>query len=305
MTQIGLMLEGQFGLTWERWQRLLQAAEDYGYQCMFRSDHFTIGPPDLESLETYVSLTYAASRTSRIEFGPLVSPTTFRHPAITVRMAAGIDDLSGGRMILGLGAGWHEREHKQFGIPFYDIPTRYAMLIDALEISTRLLHSDTPVSYQGQHFSLDEAILLPRPQRPGGPPILIGGNGPKRTLPLAARYADEWNGVFISPQTYRDRTRLLDELLEKEGRQPAAVKRSLMTEIVFGKDDAALQTKLANRSADDQSKLITGTAPQVVDRLGQYVDAGVERFMLQWLDLDDLEGIELIARDVLPHFHKA
>src|SRR5436190_16898372 len=97
MTQIGLMIEGQYGLTWERWRRLLKAAEDYGFQCVFRSDHFTIGPPDMESLETFVSLTYAASITSRIEFGSLVAPTTFRHPAMTTRMAASIDALSGGR----------------------------------------------------------------------------------------------------------------------------------------------------------------------------------------------------------------
>src|SRR5262249_41403068 len=119
MTQIGLMLEGQAGLNWKRWEHILKAAEEYGYQCVFRSDHFTIDPPDEDSLETYVSLTYAASHTRRIEFGPLVSPTTFRHPTMTVRMAAAIDDLSEGRMILGLGAGWHEREHTQFGIPFY------------------------------------------------------------------------------------------------------------------------------------------------------------------------------------------
>ena len=177
MVQIGLMIEGQWGLTWERWRALLKAAEDYGFQCVFRSDHYTIGPPDMDSLETWVSLTLAATETKRIEFGTLVCPTTFRHPALTARMAAQVDDLSGGRLVLGLGAGWHEREHKQFGIPFYDKATRYAMLEDALEVTTRLFKSETPVSYAGAHYPLDEAILLPRPQRAGGPPILIGGNG--------------------------------------------------------------------------------------------------------------------------------
>ena len=229
MTQIGLMLEGQAGLTWARWQRLLKAAEDYGFQCMFRSDHFTIGPPDEESLETWVSLTYAASHTKRIEFGTCVSPVTFRNPALLTRMAASIDDLSSGRLVLGLGAGWHEREHKQFGIPFYDKSTRMEMLEDALEVTTKLLKSDMPVSYSGKHFSLDEAILLPRPQRPGGPRVLIGGNGPTKTMPMAAKYADEWNAVFLPVSQAKERNQLMDNLLATNGRKPSDVKRSLMT----------------------------------------------------------------------------
>ncbi len=119
MTQIGIMLEGQDGLNWERWGRILQAAEDFGYQCVFRSDHFTNSePPDKDSLELWVSLTYAAISTRRIEFGSCVSPVTFRHPAMTVRMAAAVDDLSDGRLVLGLGAGWQDREHHNFGVPF-------------------------------------------------------------------------------------------------------------------------------------------------------------------------------------------
>lgn len=302
MTQIGLMFEGQFGLTWARWQRLLQAAESLGYQCVFRSDHFTIQAPDQESLEAWVSLTYAASHTQRIEFGTLVSPVTFRHPAMLVRVAAAVDDLSGGRLVFGMGAGWNEREHKQFGVPFPPRSERYAMLQEALEVTTRLLREDNPVTCNGKHFPLDGAVLLPRPQRRSGPPILIGGNGPKQTIPLAARYAAEWNGVFISPATYRERNGLLNELLAREGRSLQAVKRSLMTEIVFGETDAAFKAKLGQR---DTEKIIAGTPSQVIDRIGAYVEAGVERFMLQWLDLDDLDGIEKVAKSVLPHFHRA
>jgi F420-dependent oxidoreductase-like protein len=301
MTQIGIMLEGQLGLTWSRWRRLIQTAEDFGFQCLFRSDHFTTGPDNDDALETFVSLTYAADHSKRIEFGTLVAPTTFRHPAMTARMAAAIDDLSGGRMVLGLGAGWNEREHRQFGIPFYDKATRFEMLVDALEITTRLFASDEPVSYQGKHFSLDEAILLSRPQRPGGPTILIGGNGPTKTLPLAAQYADEWNGVFLSPETYRERNQLLDGLLEEAGREPGDVKRSLMTEAIVGADDAAVRARAEGK---EQAKMIIGTPSAVVDRIAQYADAGAERVMLQWLNQDDIAGLELIARDVLPHFHK-
>jgi F420-dependent oxidoreductase-like protein len=310
MTQIGIMIEGQEGLNWSRWQRLLQAAEDFGYQCVFRSDHFVnSNPPDKDSLELWVALTYAASHSKRIEFGSLVAPTTFRHPSMTVRMAAAVDDLSDGRLILGLGAGWNEREHHTFGIPFYDRKRRYEMLTDALEITTRLLASDDPVSYQGKHYSLDGAILLPRPKRKT--PLLIGGNGPTRTLPLAAQYADEWNGVYIPLADYRERTRLLNDLLRQNGRGPSAVKRSLMTQIVFGKDDAALDARLRARGHDRSQVneligrgLIVGTSPAVIDQIGAFVEAGAQRFMLQWLDLDDIDGLEQIARDVLPHFHR-
>lgn len=309
MAQIGLMIEGQNGLNWENWQNILQIAEETGYQCVFRSDHFTnASGDDLDSLELWTSLTYAASQTKRIEFGPLVTPVTFRHPAMTVRYANAVHTLSGGRLVLGMGAGWQEREHKKFGIPFYDFNTRYAMFKDALEVTVRLLHSDTPVSFSGTHFSLDEAILLPRPNPVGGPPILIGGNGPTKTLPLVAAYADEWNAVFIDRPTYRERAQLLDQLLQEHGRKPEAVKRSLMTRVIYNQNEADLKKRLSemNRSVEELTArgIIVGTGSAVVDQIGQWVEAGVERFMLQWLELDDLAGIEAMAKDVLPHFHR-
>jgi F420-dependent oxidoreductase-like protein len=303
MTQIGIMIEGQDGLNWTRWQRILQAAEDFGYQCVFRSDHFTnASGEDKDSLELWVSLTYAASHTQRIEFGSLVTPVTFRHPAMTVRMAAAVDDLSGGRLILGMGAGWQEREHSKFGVPFYDVPTRYAMFSDALEITTRLLESDTHISYTGKHFSLNDAVLLPRPKR--RTPILVGGNGPKRTLAFAAQYADEWNGVYLTPEGCKERNTLLDEMLTKQGRKPGDVKRSLMTQVIYGENDAALQAKLDARGskADEliQRGVIVGTASAVIDQIGRYAETGMQRIMLQWLDQDNIADLEKIARDVLP-----
>ncbi len=307
MTQIGLMLEGQAGLTWERWQRILKAAEDYGFQCVFRSDHYTTGTTKEESLEAWVSLTYAASHTSRIEFGTCVSPVTFRQPAMLTRVAAAVDDLSGGRLIMGLGVGWNELEHKQFGVPFYDKPTRFEMFEDALEVTTKLLKSDTPVSYSGKHFSLDEAILLPRPQRPGGPRLMIGGNGPTKTLPLVAKYADEWNAVFLAASELKEREALLDKLLAENGRKPSDVKRSLMTRVLYGKTDAEVKAKLEKEPGEhnnDDPRRIIGTGSAVVDQIGKFVEAGVERIMLQWLELDDIEGIESLAKEVLPHFHK-
>lgn len=313
MTQIGLMIEGQDGLNWQRWHRLLQAAEDFGFQCLFRSDHFTNNnPPDKDSLELWVSLTYAATATKRIEFGPLVSPVTFRHPSMTVRMAAAVDDLSNGRLVLGLGAGWQEREHNKFGVPFYDFETRYAMFTDALAITTRLLASQHPVTYRGRHFSVDDAVLLPHPARPAGPPVLIGGNGPEKTLPLVAQYAQEWNAVYASLDLFKQRSSRLDDLLQAQGREPHSVKRSLMTRVIYDRDEAALNRKIEATAAGWGIKdgaeglraagMLVGTGPALVEQLGRYAEAGVQRFMLQWLDQDDIDGLEQLAADVLPSF---
>jgi F420-dependent oxidoreductase-like protein len=184
---IALMIEGQNDLTWPRWQRLARAAEDLGFAGLYRSDHYTnAGPPDRDSLELWVSLTWLASHTSRIAFGPIVSPVSFRHPPMTARVAAAVDDLSGGRLQLGLGAGWQEREHTNFGMDLLELGPRFTRFTEALEVISSLLKSDEPVSFIGEYYQLREAILLPRPQRPGGPPIIIGGNGPQRTLPLVA-----------------------------------------------------------------------------------------------------------------------
>ncbi len=302
--QIGIMLEGQFGLNWGRLEKIAKTVEDSGYQCLFRSDHFSIGRND-DSLELWMSLNWLATHTERIEFGPLVAPVTFRHPSMTVRYAAAVDDLSGGRMVLGLGAGWHDAEHEQWGVPFYDFPTRYDMFTDQLEMTKRLLESDAPVSFEGKHFSLKEAVLLPRPQR--RTPILIGGNGPKRTLPLVAKYADEWNAVFLDREVYKERAGILDGYLAEQGRKPEDVKRSLMTRVVYGKTDADVKAR-AEAAGEDLDKLreehrIVGTPQEIVDQLGAWTEAGVQRFMLQWLDMDDTDGIAEMAQDILPHFH--
>lgn len=305
MVQIGLMIEGQDGLTWERWARLLDAAEELGYAFVFRSDHFTNPqPPNKASLELWTSLTFAASHTSRIQFGPLVTPVTFRHPAMTARMAAAVDDLSNGRLVLGMGAGWQEREHRMFGVPFPPVQTRYEMLTDSLEVVTHLLRSDEPVSYGGSHFRLEDAILLPRPKRPGGPPILIGGNGTKRTLPLVARYADEWNALMLRPDRLRALQQRLDELLDEAGRPRAAVRRSVMLGAIFARDERSLQDRLTVRGLGREEAvergLVVGTPAMWVGQLSAYAEAGAERIMLQWLDQDDVESLEIIARDVLP-----
>jgi F420-dependent oxidoreductase-like protein len=308
--EINIMIEGQNGLNWPRWQRIVRAAEDLGYAGLFRSDHYTnADPPNLDSLELWVSLTWLAANTRRIRFGPLVTPVSFRHPTMTARMAAAVDDLSPGRMTLGLGAGWQEREHSMYGWDLLDVPQRFARFEEGLEVISRLFHSDEPVDFGGRYYHLRQAVLLPRPQRPGGPPVLIGGNGPQRTLPLVVRFASEWNGVYLPPAEFAALSAQLDEMLQAAGRQPESVRRSLMTGVVFGRDKAEVERKVRERTqgkrAPEQLRqhgAVVGDGAEVVDQLGRLAEAGVQRIMLQWLDLDDLAGLEGIAAQVLPHF---
>lgn len=317
MVAISLMIEGQNGLSWPHWKRLVAEVEDLGFAGLFRSDHFTnANPPDKDSLEMIVSLAYLADHTRNAHFGPLVAPVSFRHPTLLARQAAALDDLSGGRMILGLGAGWQEREHRLFGHELGDIPTRMQRLEEALEVVTRLLNSAEPVSYQGRFFQLDGATLLPHPQRPGGPRIMIGGNGIKRTLPLAARYAHVWNGIALSPEDFRARSVQLDTLLSAAGRQPGDVRRTLMLMPWFGRDEAELERRLSWRQHDPQladlplaqavARInsgerggLAGSAEQVRARIQEYSAAGVEELMLQWLDLDDMDGLRALAKGVI------
>lgn len=317
MPALSIMIEGQNGLTWPRWKRLVAEVERLGFAGLFRSDHFTnMQPPDKESLEMVVSLAYLADHTQRIRFGPLVAPFSFREPTLLARQAAALDDLSGGRMILGVGAGWQEREHTLFGHPLLDVPARMRRLEEGLEVVTRLLRSDEPVTHDGQFYHLRGATLLPRPERPGGPPILIGGNGMTRTLPLAARYAAYWNASFISPEAFHERTVRLDELLRASGRRPEDVHRSLMLSLIFARSRDELEQRLAARrqrpelagkSLDEvvdalhtAGSAIVGTPEAVIRRIRDYEAAGVQELMLQWLDLDDLDGLRALADTVLP-----
>ena len=304
MLEVGIMLEGQNGLTWPRWQKIVRLVEDLGFAGLYRSDHFTSSnPPDKESLELWVSLTWLACNTSRIEFGPLVSPFSFRHPAFTARMASAVDDLSNGRLTLGLGAGWQAREHEMYGFDLLDVRPRFDRFEEGLHAVTQLLKSDSPVSFNGKYFHLHEATLLPRPQRAGGPRILIGGNGRNRTPQLVARYADEWNAVYLPPAKFKEINAHLDEELAKQKRETRSVRRSMMTGCIFGASDAALREKLQARGGSlDKLRadgVVAGAASEVKDQLLELEATGLQRVMLQWLDLDDLAGLEALAKAVL------
>jgi len=317
MVAISIQIEGQNGLTWPHWKELVREIETLGFAGLFRSDHFTNArPPDKDSLEMIVSLAYLADHTQRIHFGPLVAPISFRHPTVLARQAAALDDLSGGRMILGLGAGWQDREHRLFGHDLGDVPTRMARLEEGLEVITRLLNSNEPVTYEGKFFQLRGATLLPRPQRLRGPEIMIGGNGPKRTLPLVVRYADIWNGNFLSPAAFQERSVTLDQLLHTAGRDPSEVKRTVMLSLTFGRDMAELDRKLSWRRDNPQyagksldkviedlrtdGGTIVGTPDMIIEQIDAYAKAGAAELVLQWFDLDDIDGLQAFASSVLP-----
>ena len=318
MVAISMMVEGQDGVDWPLWQQLAAEVDSLGFAGLFRSDHFTNpAPPDKDSLELVVSLAYLATASRHIHFGPLVAPVSFRDPIMFARQAAALDDLSGGRMVLGLGTGWDPREHGLFGYALGDIPTRVARLEEALAVSRQLLHGDEPVTYEGRFYNLRNAALLPRPRRPGGPPILVGGNGPKRTLPLAARYADIWNGVGLSVEDFRQRCAQLDDLLRAEGRQPGALRRTVARGVVFGLSEDEVNRKLnADPPGDDAEwtgksfaeKLpalsgnwgaLAGTPDMIAEQIKAYGAAGADEMML-WLDPRNVDELRAFAREVLP-----
>jgi alkanesulfonate monooxygenase SsuD/methylene tetrahydromethanopterin reductase-like flavin-dependent oxidoreductase (luciferase family) len=317
MVALSISITGNFGLTWSHWKRFVTQIEALGFAGLFRSDHFTLPDPvDLDSLELIVSLTYLADHTERVHFGPLVAPLSFRDPVMLARQALALDDLSNGRMVLGLGTGYAEREHRMFGYHLGDVPTRYARLAEGLEIITRLLRNDTPISYTGQFYTLHDAILLPRPQRASGPPILIGGSGPQRTLPLVARYADVWNGQLMTAVEFRERSALLDELVQAAGRRPQDVRRTMTFVAICGHDTAEIERRLhwtralAMFAALPVEELIdvlrrdvkafVGTPDELVAHIQAYVAAGADEIVLQWGDMDDIEGLEVLAQEVLP-----
>jgi F420-dependent oxidoreductase-like protein len=303
MIDVALMIEGQDGLDWPRWKRLAEAAETLGLAGLYRSDHFTNPEgPYKNALEMWISFAYLAAETRRIEFGPMVSPVSFRNPVVSAWSAAAVDDLSGGRFHMGLGAGWQEREHRNFGFELLQLNDRFVRFEEGVHVVKLLLQSDEPVAFAGQFFQLEDALLLPRPARLGGPPIVIGGNGEKRTMPLAAKYADEWNAVFVTPERFRELSAHLDSLLEKEDRTPTSMRRTLMHRITVGATDADVKRKTDGVDVEGMTSrgALIGTPNEVAEKLLAFDAAGVQRIMGQMQDMTDLDGVELLATRVLP-----
>ena len=311
MAEIGIMIEGQEDLTWERLFRLADAVESLGFGSLFRSDHLTglQGHPRRNSLALWPSLTALALRTKRIRFGPLVCPMTFRHPVMLAKMAAAVDVLSDGRLDLGLGAGWNDNEHRMFGIYYPRYGTRLEMLDEGMQV-IQALWSGEPTTFQGKHYQLRDAESYPLPAQKS-PTVIIGGRG-KKTLQLVAQHATEWNCAYSSLDLFREKSQELDDNCRAIGRDPATLRRSLMAPFVVGKDETAVQNRInAHRAmfpglpatlADWHAAGFPGGSPQqLVDQLNAFVEVGVERFMLQHNDLDDVDSLELLAAEVMPN----
>ena len=312
--ELSITIEAMFGLNWPLWSHLVQRVELMGFDGLFRSDHFMIGKTGSDSLELITSLTYLAEHSQKLHFGSLVAPLSFNNPVTLARQAMAINDLSGGRMILGVGAGWHEEEHAMFGFNLGDKKTRLNRFDEGLQVITGLIHSDKPVTFDGRYFQLREAELIPQsPVR-----IMIGGNGPKRTLPLVARYADVWNCQMADPDAFKEMSHQLDQLVIQAGRQPEQVKRTVILPVLCQRTEQDLQRHLEMirqyaapfyHSSDEEIKAwlyslkgIIGSPQQIVDGLSAYAERGAEEIILEWFGLYDLEGLELLGSEVLPHF---
>lgn len=305
MVEISIMVEGQDGLSWPRWQRLVRATEDLGFDGLYRSDHFTNPQgPFLDALELWTSFTWLASNTTRIRFGAMVSPVSFRDPVLLAWQASGVDALAGGRLDIGLGAGWQEREHTSFGYDLLKVPQRFDRFGEALEVIRSLTRSATPVSFQGTYYTLDDAMLSPRSPQPNGPPITVGGTGPRRTLPLVATFADEWNFNNRTVEDYLALNVRLDELLDQQGRPRTAVRRTMASALSIGATDLDVRKKIGDSDKADliEQGHFAGTPAEVTANLQRYVDNGVDGFKIRLLDLDDISSLELLASEVLPHF---
>jgi len=307
--ELNVMIEGQEGLNWERWQRLARAVEDGGFAGLYRSDHLTglFGDSTRPSLETWASLPYLATATRRIRFGPIVSPMTFYQPAILAKRAAAIDQLAGGRFDLGIGAGWNEMEHRMFGIPFPPLRER----MDRFEAGARAIRAlwrGTPVTLEQPYTPLVDAQSFPLP---AGGRLVVGGRGERRTMRVAAELADEWNVTRVTYDEYPRKLEVLAGHCRAFGRDPAAIRLSLMAPIVIGRTRAEVAARLARgrewfpRVPESEAEwraqsFLFGSVDEVVRDLRRWQGLGVQAVMLQCLDVDDLAAVELIAREVIP-----
>jgi F420-dependent oxidoreductase-like protein len=304
--RVCLMIEGQEDVTWDQWLALAGACEEHGLEGLFRSDHYesVMGMRERGSLDAWTTLAALAARTSRIRLGTLVSPATFRHPSVLAKSVVTVDHVSGGRVELGLGAGWHEGEHRSYGFVFPPTPVRMERLAEQLEIVTRSWTEDA-FSFQGRHYQVQDLRALPKPVQRPRPTLLVGGGAGPKSLALAARFADEYNTLIAPPEECRRRRGLVEAGWREAGRDPATVRFSLMTTCVVGRDRAEVNERarrvmaITGREAEDvveaRPHWVFGTVDQVAERLRELEEIGVGRVMLQHLDHADTEMVAVLG----------
>jgi alkanesulfonate monooxygenase SsuD/methylene tetrahydromethanopterin reductase-like flavin-dependent oxidoreductase (luciferase family) len=304
------MIEGQEGVTWEQWLALAQACEQHGVEAMFRSDHYSgFHGGDAGALDAWATLAALAARTEKLRLGTLVSPGTFRHPSVLAKNAVTVDHVSGGRVELGMGAGWHEAEHVEHGFEFQDVSWRVDRFREQLEIVARQLNGDGPFDFEGRYYTLNGSDPRPKPvQRPL--PIIVGGSAKRGTAEPAARFASEYNTTFATPEECRRRRATLDEACERAGRDPSTLPLSMMTFCLVGADADDLDARrrraadFLGREVDEvprrRDSALFGTIDDVAARLHEYEAAGVTRVMCQHLVHGDLEMVALLGRELAP-----
>jgi F420-dependent oxidoreductase-like protein len=308
--KICLMIEGQEGVSWDQWLAIARACEDSGLEGLFRSDHYlsVMGHTERGSLDAWSTLAGLAAVTKTIRLGTLVSPASFRHPSVVAKSATTVDHISNGRVELGLGAGWLAAEHSAYGFPFHDTRTRVDVFAEQLEIVHRSWGAE-PFDFSGNHYRVEGLNALPKPLQDPHPNLIVGGSGGRRSVELAARWADEYNTVHPNPQECVDRRASVDRACERAGREPITF--SVMTGCVAGSSEAELHRRaeaVLNGGGSSGSprawlesvadEWVVGTVDQVVDRLRGLERLGVQRVMLQHLAHGDTEMITLLGEEV-------
>jgi F420-dependent oxidoreductase-like protein len=304
--QLRIFTEPQQGASYDTLLTVAKAAEDLGYDAFFRSDHY-LHMGDADGLpgptDAWITLAGLARETKRIRLGTLMTAATFRLPGVLAIQVAQVDAMSGGRVELGLGAGWYEEEHKAYGIPFPK--EKFARLEEQLEIVTGLW--DTPVGktfdYAGSYYTLTDSPALPKPVQHPHPPVLVGGHGRTRTPALAARFADEFNTPFSTLDEAEREFGWVREAMRTAGRAEDSMVFSNALVACVGRDDAEVARRAAaiKREPDElRSNGLAGSPAEVVDKIGRFAELGSTRIYLQILDLSDLDHLELIASEVMP-----
>jgi F420-dependent oxidoreductase-like protein len=313
--RFALMIEPQQGLTYADQLAVARRAEAAGFEALFRSDHYESfpGASGAHTTDAWAVLAGLARDTSTIHLGSLVSPVTFRHPGSFAKVVATVDEMSGGRVEVGLGTGWHVDEHRRHGLPYPELPERAEMLEETLEILHGLWEAPDGWSFAGRHFKVEDSLFRPRPgslpgRKGGRPNIIVGGHGTPRSFRIAARYADEFNLTSTGPEGARARYEALDAAIRAAGRDPVTVVHSVMVGTLIGRDRAELEAREAallvafgeeagtsDRLEDRRGRWVYGTSDEARDAVRRFEDAGAERIMLQDFIARDLDMIDLMA----------
>ncbi|MGP3956404.1 LLM class F420-dependent oxidoreductase [Nonomuraea sp. 3N208] len=299
--KLRIFTEPQQGATYDDLLTVAQATERLGFDAFFRSDHYQrigAGDPGPGSTDAWITLAGLARETSRIRLGTLVTPATFRLPGPLAISVAQVDQMSGGRVELGFGTGWYDGEHAAYGIPFPPTGERFGRFEEQLEIITGLWTAEKSYSFDGRYYRLVDSPALPKPVQRPRPPMIIGGFGAKRTPRLAATYADEYNVPF---RTLADTAEAFDRVREACETTGRTVRLSVAQTTVVGADRAEVERRAAAIGENPDTLGLGGTPAEVVEKIGKFAELGAERVYLQIMDLSDLEHLELIAAEVLPH----